>query len=310
MDFEKINTVIETQRTKGLGLARFGFADKNGDITGRYDTVCYAAAKLCKSAYFFLTWGGDPEVIKANKSDGRRNYPSEDRTSFQPGPLSDAWLEFILSPEFSPWKDILPHLVCTDPAVIRESGIIIKDPGGIKPWGLFYNFIIASRYAYEFSHRAQFWLDLVKDQGLDPRIAYLISIGYAKLDTKAKPPLRKVLKTAPGYRKNEKGRYIRDEWKEKKWFPAEFEEIDDHPNWKPSDGWNGDLKAITCCNHTPLFGMKKYCGRVLNSSIGEESSGGNYGPNAWDIFYSKNEPEYEGKEKLADVIEFLKQFQK
>jgi hypothetical protein len=310
---------IETQRTKGSSISRYGCADVEGKVVGKSDYVCFAAVRrepyIKDNAYYFwLVWNG--EAFGGNTSTKShwddRDTPEKRQPGFEPGPRSDGWLEFLLSPEFSPWKAILPHLVTTDPVIIRKSGMIFKDYQKID-FGLFFNFIIATRYAYEFNHRVEFWEDLVKNYGIDPRAAYLISIGYRKGGNK-KPEPRKVLKVKEGYRKNPGGfRYIKDEFGDKKWFPAEYDLVDDHPNWKPGD-WGGELHATVGDGHCPLSTNKGYSTRILKSDpklTGKtlKSAQNEYGLQAWDIFLDNREKRPE-KSTLASVLECFEELKK
>jgi len=314
MNTDVIYERMKHQRKNGTSLNRYGCVDKDGVILAETNYVCYASLKSApytKAHMIWTCWNGEaPGNRKPEDGFGDRDNPMVRRSEYLPGPLSDRWLAFMLDPVISPWRAILGHLITTDPVIIRKSGLIFKDLDNLD-FGLLFNFLIATRYCYEFSHKVEFWQELVDEHGVDPRAAYLICCGYKKSDnTQKKPPLRKELVRPAGYRKNAGGfRYIRDEFGDKKWFEAEYKEVDDFPDWKKGK-WDLSLTQISGDGHSPLptcFGFER---AILNGTWTPMGKTIRRPPawqeNSWDIFRTEDDNLKKRPTTLPEVLDYFK----
>lgn len=279
--FEKIYEKMQRERAASTALSRFGGANADGTVRWYCDYICYAEMRRKisdKDAYIFSLWNG------------------EESRKFSPGPVSDRWLDFLLDPERSPWRAMLPFLVSTDKAVIRESGFIIKDLDKLS-WNLLFNFLIATRYAYEFKDKWEFSIELMDTYGVEPAAAFLIGQNFRKGNAVAQQ--RPVIQPA-GFRRDpaDRRKNLRDADGNPIWFPAEYGELPEAPK---EDVINLSLRSTN--HHEPLPAMNGYVRRVLSGELNPEMTKGlSYKPtygDAWNIFKTDKDVDLRAFEKLA-----------
>lgn len=288
VDFSGIHAKMKWMAEKGQSLSRFGIADAVGKITYEECGVCYQGLQYSLSQgrvgkYAFTTWYGEaPDGNEREGGRGGRDYPYNRRSQFIPGPLSDRWLEFLLSP-ISPWKSLHPHIVNRDDVEsIRHGGMIIDLTHKDLTFSQVYNFLIATRWSYEFNHKARFWAEMV-DTGVDPRVAFLIALAFTQT-----VEIKRELVREAGYRKEKNentGRevFIKDDWGEKKYFEAEYKELGRTVTDKLIPLWGE--------NHEPLYNLNSVCYRVFHGepdlSGRKQALTGNANHDAWGIWNGK-----------------------
>lgn len=190
---DKIVAAMVHARDHASNLTQFGFVADQKLRCGYYDSskhdicqwvdgACVAALRYVdlpkKPTPFWLLSSGAPDEktwngVKVGGVD-RQGY-----RTLQPNNLSLSWYQYLAGPE-SPYVNLLPHLVNSDPEFINQHGWIFEDANEL-PFLTLYNFCQASRKCMEFRSSFKFWKQLTEG-GMNPRQADVISCGWRPVD--------------------------------------------------------------------------------------------------------------------------------
>lgn len=99
------------------------------------------------------------------------------------------WVEFLVNPDKSPFKKVLPYLVFNDVDDLIEMGAFFTQFDKIA-WSDLFLFSVAARQWYEHSNRLENWTWLQDEQGFTPAEAAWISFGWRTYGYEEERPTR------------------------------------------------------------------------------------------------------------------------
>lgn len=117
-------------------------------------------------------------------SSGAYNYPLPSEN-----PIPFEWLKFILDPEVSPWRLVLPFVVNLDPVYCYEHRCIQFQEIDALPFRVWQSFLIGARLPYEKPGKALTWWNLVKN-GIPKNYAYLMGSIVMSHDNSDDPVMK------------------------------------------------------------------------------------------------------------------------